>query len=167
MVSHPISIRGTFCSVGVDHILSTESRPHIVDANILHSDPSQSSSHTLASGEMPCLRISDLYLIFSSTLVIVTSAFTLLSLNFYSSMGSWMKRIQLLLFLFPLRASSQLFLPPSSNLLPVIEPLSDPFVDVFEFGGVDQDHVDQDHVDKDYVDQDHVDQDPGVSILTS
>ena len=68
---------------------------------------------------------------------------------------------------FPARVSSQLFLPPSSNFLPVIEPLSDPFVDVFEFGGVDQDHVDQDHVDKDYVDQDHVDQDPGVSILTS
>ena len=73
-------------------------------------------------------------------------------------MGSWMKRIQLLLLVFPPRASSQLFLPPSSNLLPVIEPLSDPFVDVFEFGGVDQDHVDQDHVDQDHVDQDHVDQ---------
>ena len=74
-------------------------------------------------------------------------------------MGSWMKRIQLLVLVFPPRASSQLFLPPSSNLLPVIEPLSDPFVDVFEFGGVDQDHVDQDHVDQDHVDQDHVDQD--------
>ena len=68
-------------------------------------------------------------------------------------MGSWMKRIQLLLLVFPPRASSQLFLPPSSNLLPVIEPLSDPFVDVFEFGGVDQDHVDQDHIDQDHVDQ--------------
>ena len=75
-------------------------------------------------------------------------------------MGSWMKRIKLLLLVFPPRASSQLFLPPSSNLLPVIEPLSNPFVDVFEFGGVDQDHhdVDQDHVDQDHVDQDHVDQ---------
>ena len=70
-------------------------------------------------------------------------------------MGSWMKRIQLLVLVFPPRASSQLFLPPSSNLLPVIEPLSDPFVDVFEFGGVDQD---QDHVDQDHIDQDHVDQ---------
>ena len=68
-------------------------------------------------------------------------------------MGSWIKRIQLLLLVFPPRASSQLFLPPSSNLLPVIEPLSDPFVDVFEFGGVDQDHIDQDHVDQDHVDQ--------------
>ena len=76
-------------------------------------------------------------------------------------MGSWMKRIKLLLLVFPPRASSQLFLPPSSNLLPVIEPLSDPFVDVFEFGGVDQDHhdVDQDHVDQDHFDQDHLDQD--------
>ena len=74
-------------------------------------------------------------------------------------MGSWMKRIQLLLLLFPPRASSRLFLPPSSNLLPGIEPLNDPFVDVFEFGGVDQDNVDQDHVDQDHVDEDHVDQD--------
>ena len=75
-------------------------------------------------------------------------------------MGSWMKGIQLLVVVFPPRALSQLFLPPSSNLLPVIEPLSDPFVDVFEFGGVDQDHLDQDYVDQDHhdVDQDHVDQ---------
>ena len=38
---------------------------------------------------------------------------------------------------------SQLFLPPSLNSLPVIEPLSDPFIDEFEFGGVDQESEDE------------------------
>ena len=38
---------------------------------------------------------------------------------------------------------SQLFLPPSLNVLPEIEPLSDPFVDEFEFGGVDQEPEDE------------------------
>ena len=149
MVSHPISVRGTFCSVGVDHILSTATfcTPILLSLPHTHWQEGRCNAFGLV-----------LYLIFSSTSVTVTSPFTLHSLNFYSSMGSWMKRIKLLLLVFPPRASSQLFLPPSSNLLPVIEPLSDPFVDVFEFGGVDQDHVDQDQVDQDHVDQDHVDQ---------
>ena len=38
---------------------------------------------------------------------------------------------------------AQLFLPPSLNVLPGIEPLSDPFVDKFEFGGVDQEPEDE------------------------
>ena len=38
---------------------------------------------------------------------------------------------------------AQLVLPPSVNNLPVIEPLSDPFVDEFEFGGVDQEPEDE------------------------
>ena len=38
---------------------------------------------------------------------------------------------------------SQLFLPPSLNVLPEIEPLSDPFVDEFEFGGVGQESEDE------------------------
>ena len=38
---------------------------------------------------------------------------------------------------------AQLFLPPTVNNLPVIQPVSDPFIDEFEFGGVDQESEDE------------------------
>ena len=52
--------------------------------------------------------------------------------------------IQLLVILLTTSSfQAQLFLPPSINNLPAIEPLSDPFIDEFEFGGVDQESEDE------------------------
>ena len=62
----------------------------------------------------------------------------------FSSIYGKVWQIQFLVVLLNIPSSpAQLFLPPSLNVLPEIEPLSDPFVDEFEFGGVDQESKDE------------------------
>ena len=60
---------------------------------------------------------------------------------------------------------SQLFLPPPVDLAPVIEPLSDPFVDEFEFGGIHQ--VEPSHLSETYVDHRQVDMITSASTSAS
>ena len=68
----------------------------------------------------------------------------IISVILFSSIYGKAWPIQILVILLKMPSfPAQLFLPPSVNNLPAIEPLSDPFIDEFEFGGVDQEPEDE------------------------